>query len=459
MNRPEVDLKIAIVGAGPAGSFTCYFLNKLAKENNKTISIHIYDYKCFSCQGKDSCNMCAGIIASSLVENLEKEKIFLPTSVIKNEISGYHLHSKYNTVYFNRGHQKKIYSVFRGQGPLNMNGKVSSFDQFLLDFMANEKNVSIIHKKVTDIDLSHQDYAEIKAEDNVTEKYDFVVGAFGVNTKIKKLLSTGYKPPKTFKFLQLEIQLPENFISQTYKNRVHMFPVYKNSIRFITLTPKWDFVTITVAGKNVKLEDVKSEIMNNKIIKKYLPGEKLNIRCSCTPGIPVNFSKKPFANRFLVVGDACVSRYLKNGIESAYQSAFFAADTIINHGFTKKIIKKWYFKRCKKEYRIDNICGKILYLMHRILYIHPLYTESQMILSKKEQITRGRARFSAVLWDMFTGDKKYKAILKNALHPYLIYSIVKQFFITLGASVFKGKSALNFPTSKFNKRLDKSPKE
>jgi hypothetical protein len=38
-----------------------------------------------------------------------------------------------------------------------------------------------------------------------------------------------------------------------------------------------------------------------------------------------------------------------------------------------------------------------------------------MILVKKEQITRGRARFSEVLWDMFTGDKKYKAILKNAL--------------------------------------------
>jgi hypothetical protein len=78
-----------------------------------------------------------------------------------------------------------------------------------------------------------------------------------------------------------------------------------------------------------------------------------------------------------------------------------------------------------------------------------------MILSKKEQITRDRARFSEILWDMFTGDKKYKAILKNALHPYLVYSIVKQFFITLATSLFKGKSALNFPTSKFNKRLDK----
>jgi flavin-dependent dehydrogenase len=456
MNKYEADLKIAIIGGGPAGSFTCHFLNKFAKKNNKTISIHMYDYKCFTCQGKSSCNMCAGIIASTLVEHLEKEKIFLPDSVIKSEISGYQLHSKYNTVYFQRGDQKKIYSVFRGQGPLNFDGKISSFDQFLSDFMAKEKNVSIIHKKVTDIDFSHKDFVEVKAEDNVITKYDFVVGAFGVNTKIKNILKTGYKPPKTVQFLQLETELPEDFIQRTYRGRVHMFPVYKNNIWFITLTPKWNFITVTVVGKNVKLKDVKSEILNNKNIKNYLPGKELNVRCSCAPGIPVSLSKKPYSNRFLVVGDACVSRYLKNGIESAFQTAFFAADTIINHGLTGKIIKKWYYNRCKKQYRIDNLCGKILYLMHRVLYIHPLYTESQMVLAKKEQITRVRARFSEILWDMFTGDKKYKAILKNALHPYLVYSIAKQFVITLGTSFFKGKSALHFPTSKFYKLLNKS---
>ncbi|MGD2091320.1 MAG: hypothetical protein PVH61_34405 [Candidatus Aminicenantes bacterium] len=456
VQQPAADLKIAVIGAGPAGSFACHFLNKFAKKNNKTISIHVYDYKCFSCQGKGSCNMCAGIIASSLAENLEKEKIFLPESVIKGEITGYHLHSKYNTVYFKRSHQKKIYSVFRGQGPLNANGKVNSFDQFLLDFVAKEKNVSIINKKVTDIDLTHQDYVGVKAVDNAPVKYDFVIGAFGVNTEIKKLLKTGYKPPKTYKFLQLEIQLPEDFINRTYRDRVHMFPVYKNNIWFITLTPKWDFVTVTVAGKNVKLEDAKSEIMNNKNIKNFLPGKELNIRCSCTPEIPVNFSKKPYANRFLVVGDACVSRYLKNGIESAFQTAFFAADTIINHGLTEKVIKKWHCKRCKKIYRIDNICGKILYLMNRILYIHPLYTESQMILVKKEQITGKSAKFSEVLWDMFTGEKKYKPILKNALHPLLLYSTIKQFFTTTVLFIFKGKAALYFPTSKLYKLLNAS---
>jgi flavin-dependent dehydrogenase len=456
MNQTGQALKIAIIGGGPSGTFTCHFLNKFAKENNKAISIDLYDYRCFTCKGKSSCNMCAGIISYSLIKHMEKENIIIPESVIKSEISGYQLHSKYNTAYFKREDQKKIYSVFRGQGPLHINGKVNSFDQFLLEFVRQEKNVTLIQKKVMDIDFSQQDYVEVKTNDDIAIKYDFVVGAFGVNTTIKNVIKTGYRPPKTIKFLQFETTLPQDYIQRTYKGRVHMFPVYKKNIWYITLTPKWDFITVTVVGKNVKLEDVKAEILNNKNIKRYLPEKKLNMLCSCTPEVPVSIPKKPYAHRFLVVGDAYISRYLKNGIESAYQTALFAADTIINRGMTEKILKKWYFKRCLHQYRFDNICGKILFFMDRILYIHPLYTESQMILAKKEQTTGIKPRFSEVLWDMFTGDKKYKRILKNALHPYLIYSGVKEFLKTLATSLFKGKAALNFPVPKLYKLQDKS---
>jgi flavin-dependent dehydrogenase len=185
------------------------------------------------------------------------------------------------------------------------------------------------------------------------------------------------------------------------------------------------------------LEDAKTEILNNKNIQHFLPGKSLNRICGCSPQVPVSIPKKPYAHRFLVVGDAYISRYLKNGIESAYQTALFAADTIINRGITERVLRKWYYKRCLKEYRRDNIFGKILFFLDRILYIHPLYTESQMILAKKEQTTGIKPRFSEVLWDMFTGDKKYKTILKNALHPLLIYSIAKEFIKTVALSLFK----------------------
>lgn len=454
MKKSNGDLKIGIIGGGPAGSFACHFLNKFARETGKKITIHVYDYKSFSCVGKKSCNMCAGIISYSLITKLEEEGIFLPESVIKSEISGYQLHSKYNTVYFKKYGKKKIYSVFRGQGPLNLDGKVNSFDQFLLDFAGKERNVSIFNKKVTGIDFSSPDQVEVRVEDNSTEVYDFVIGAFGVNSKIKDIIKTGYKPPKTYNFFQFETQFPEDFIERTYKGRVHMFPVYKNHTWLITLTPKWNFITVTVVGKDVQFNDVKSEILNNKNIRHYLPAKELELKCSCRPQVPINFSKKPYGKRFLIVGDACVSRYMKNGIDSAYRTAFLAADTVINHGVSERILKRKYFKRCKREYRVDNICGKLLYLLDRVLFHFPLYSESRIIGAKKEQITWKSTMYSDVLWDMFTGDRKYKEVLKSVFQPYLVYTTVKEYLLVTLTAIFRGRGAINYPVSKFYKLLN-----
>jgi flavin-dependent dehydrogenase len=448
------NLRIAIIGGGPAGSFSCHFLNKLAKEKKKPIIIDVYDFRCFSCGGKVSCNMCAGIISSTLVSKMEKENIIIPESVIKRKITGYQLHSKYNTVYFEREQQKKIYSVFRGQGPVHLDGNVSSFDQFLLNYVQEEPNVTMINKRVTGLDFSSNDQVILKTENDATKSYDFVIGAFGVNTKFKNIIGNGYKPPETYKFLQFETNYPDEFIRRTFNNRVHTFPIYRENIWFITLTPKWNYVTVTVAGKNVKLKDVKQVIANNKNIKEYLPGKILDLKCSCTPELPVGFARNSYRNRFLAVGDACISRYLKNGIESAYQTAFLAADTVINYGMSAKIIKKHYIKRCKKEYRIDNISGKLLYLMDRLLYIHPLYTEAHIIVAKKEQITGENTKFSNILWDMFTGDKPYKVVLRKALHPALLYSVVKELLRLMIVRIFKGKSALHFPVAHFYKLLN-----
>lgn len=453
--KEDRSLKIAIIGGGPAGAFSSHFLDKLAKERNKKITIHIYDYRCFSCQGKISCNMGAGIISATLVEKLEQEGIYLPGSVVKNIISGYQLHSHYNTVYFRKEREKRIYSVFRGQGPLHLDGNINSFDQFLLETVDRSENVLVIKKKVTDLDFSDPEAVTITCQDESSDTYDFVIGAFGVNTHLKKYLGNGYRPPKTVRFLQFEMTYPEEFIRKTYKDRVHMFPVYRNNIWFITLTPKWNYVTVTAVGKRVKSKHLKSEILNNPQIRQYLPGKELNIKCACAPELPVGFAKKPYAGRFLVVGDACVSRYLKNGIESAFWTAYLAADTIVNHGMTEKVLKKYYYRRCLKEYRLDNLCGRVLYWLDRLLYIHPLYTEAHVILAKKEQVTHRTERFSDVLWNMFTGDQRYKKVLKDALHPRLLLSVLKQIVLLLGALTVKGKSAFYYPTSKFYKLLNR----
>ncbi|MCP4217318.1 MAG: hypothetical protein GY765_21925, partial [bacterium] len=302
--------KIGIIGGGPAGSFTAHFLNKYAAAENKKISIDIYDYKCFACGGRSSCNMCAGIISGPLITQLEKESFFLPQSVIKSEIAGYQLHTRYNTLYLSKREGKKIFSVFRGQGPLKLDGNVNSYDQFLLDTVSENASVSIVNVEVTGVGF-HNDHVTVRAAGGLKKQYDFVVGAFGVNSNLADSIQCGYKPPKTIKFLQLEVNLPEDFVKEKFRDKVQMFPVYKKNIWFITLTPKANFVTITAVGKNVQLKDVKEEIADNAVYRQYLPHKSPDIKCMCRPQLPVGFSVKPFHHRFLVVGDACVSRYLK----------------------------------------------------------------------------------------------------------------------------------------------------
>ncbi len=441
-SKQSPGLRIAIIGGGPAGSFTCHFLNKLAKAAGREIKLDIYDYKCFSCRGKSNCNMCAGIISATLTAKLEKEHITIPKSVIKSEITGYQLHSKYNTVYFQKEGSKKIYSVFRGQGPPQVGGKANSFDQFLLDDVCQEPNVTLIAQQVQAIDFSHPDHAIVLTAEGIHLPYDFIIGAFGVNTTIKDILNTGYAPPQTMKFFQLETNYPEDFISRTYKDRVQMFPVFRHNIWFITLTPKWNFVTVTAVGPNVQLDDVRNELLSNENIRLYLPGEHLNIRCSCAPQLPVGFARKPYSHRFIAVGDACVSRFMKNGIQSAFQTAYFAADTIIHFGITEKILKKYYFQRCQQEYSWENRYGKLLYLLDRLLYLFPLYAEAHIIMAKKEQLNGQSSRFSDILWDMFTGDSSYKHILKHSLHPKLILGIGKEMLRLMWVRLFKGKAAI-----------------
>lgn len=452
---PREPFRIAIIGGGPAGSFTAHFLDKFAAAQGRELKLDIYDYKNFLRTGKRNCNMCAGIISATLVKKMADEHIVIPPSVIKNEIGGYHLHTNHNTVHFNTVAENKIYAVFRSGGPPVAGQKSESFDQFLLDHVARNPAVTILNRKVTGIEFSPAAVA-ITTEDQVRARYDFVVGAFGVNTALKDIIRTGYVPPRTVKFRQFEMYFDEEFIKRIYRDRVHMFPIYRRGIWFITLTPKANFVTVTAMGDEIELDNLKAVMIDHPALRRYVPVKQLEVRCTCVPEIPVGIARHPYAERFLIVGDACISRYLKNGIESAWQTAYLAADTVINHGVTEAVLRRYYFSRCRRMYRFDNLCGRVLFFMNRMLFINSVYTEAHMFVAKREQITPGKRPLSGVFWDMFTGDKPYRTILANALRPGLIYAILKQFVTLCLLVLVKGKTALRLPLSAFHRLLKSS---
>ena len=65
--------RVAVMGAGPAGSFFAYFLLDMAQRVGLSLQVDLYEPRDFSRSGPVGCNMDAGIISESLVQHLAAE--------------------------------------------------------------------------------------------------------------------------------------------------------------------------------------------------------------------------------------------------------------------------------------------------------------------------------------------------------------------------------------------------
>jgi len=70
--------RVAVIGGGPAGSFFSYFLLDMAARAGVQINLEIYEPRDFQKAGPTGCNMCAGIVSETLVQNLAAEGLNLP---------------------------------------------------------------------------------------------------------------------------------------------------------------------------------------------------------------------------------------------------------------------------------------------------------------------------------------------------------------------------------------------
>ena len=64
--------RVAVMGDGPAGSFFRYLLLDLAERFGIDIKVDIYEPRDLTLPAPQGCNMCAGVISETLVQNLAK---------------------------------------------------------------------------------------------------------------------------------------------------------------------------------------------------------------------------------------------------------------------------------------------------------------------------------------------------------------------------------------------------
>jgi len=431
--------QIAIIGGGPAGAFFAHFAMKYAQELGIDLSITLFDGKDFLQKGPKGCNLCAGVIAESLNHKLKKEGICLPEKRIINRVEGYSLHWGQEILHlsFDEYGRDTIATVFRGNGPrYSTFPDIISFDDFLLSW-AQDRGAQIIASPVWDIKKSKDKNEPISVyygKNNNQDKYeaDLVIVACGVNTNlIKKIqgLGFGYKPPSTILTYQAEVKMGRDEVQRHFGNTIHVYMPKATHLRYVTIIPKGDFITITLIGKQSVNEEVFSELSLITNLQAIVP--LLKPSCFCYPRIAVSPAKKPFTDRMVIIGDASFSRHYKNGIESAFLTAKLAAETACFKGSDASSFSSFYYKNAKKLIIHDNYYGRLLFTLNDVIFSLPPLAQIHFTLAKKERKNSPSKKIRTILWYMFTGGISYKDIFKISLDLKLQISLLSHTMIIL----------------------------
>ncbi len=430
--RLSAGSRIAVIGGGPAGSLFAHFARNWAERLDLPVSLTIFDGKDFLERGPRGCNLCAGVIAGSLESRLRDEGLSLPEQRIISRVEGYSLHVDDDILRLTcrENTNVPIATVFRGNGPRYANfPEVVSFDDYLLSW-ARDRGAEVISQPVIGIrppsSPSHP-WTVLYGERHSPLRFeaDLVVGAFGVNTRLIReirRLDLGYLPPRTLTTFQAEIKLGQEEVSRLFGNDIHVFLPPSRSIRYATITPKKDYVTITVIGKKNATPEIAAEFFDLENIRHLLPPSRPH--CFCFPRIAVSAARRPFDDRLVLIGDAGFCRHYKNGIESAYHTARLAANAAFAYGIDASSLSSGYERPARQLIARDNLYGRALFRLNDLISTVPLLSRTHVFLAQQSNSGAAGRRIRSILWNMFTGGIPYREIFIAALDLRLQISLI-----------------------------------
>ncbi len=421
-------MKVAIIGGGPAGSFCAIHLLKGAERLARHVEVVIFDHKFFSHPGPAGCNLCAGVITRSMIDNLKAMDVPIAPEVVQRRIDGFLFISEGGELEVRGGVEEEFFSVFRGGGPLDsLRPSDGSFDYFILKH-ARELGAKYIEGTVSDIANVRGKVGSgpVVVQYGNAEEYaaDMVVGAFGVNSALAKKvegLGFGYRAPKLIRVGQAEFPLSEQFLDGSYGSRIKVFCLRfpgAERVKFVALTPKRGYVTATLIGNGITPGDIDQVFRDPRILTHFPAGWELPGRCCrCFPGLPYSHAERPFTDRLVIIGDAHVSRFYKNGIGSAFNTASWAAENILLHGIRESDFRRYYYRRCREFYYGDNKVGRLLFKVNDFVskngYLAPL--QVRFARGSERRGFKEGGVIERMLWSLFTGELQYRDIIKQAL--------------------------------------------
>ena len=419
--------RIAVIGAGPAGSMFSYFFLTMAETVGLDVGVDIFEPRHFCHRGPAGCNHCGGIVSESLVQRLATEGIRLPDDVVQRGIESYTLHMDVGDVEIATPlMEKRIAAIYRGNGPRESEPlDTHSFDGYLLN-MAQQQGARIIPRLVTDV-RREEDLMYVHCADQSSDSYDLVVVATGVNSRLLEILeneSREFERPDRTKTFICEFLLGREVIHETFGPSMHVFLLDIPRLEFAALIPKGDYVTLVLLGDDID-EELMERFFSSPEVQNCFPGAKIpGHACHCYPRINIRASRPVYGDGLVMIGDSGATRLFKDGIGAAYRTAKAAAKTVVFHGVDAGSFKQYYAPLCRKISN-DNLVGKFVFKVASLVQKARFARRGILRMTANEQQQTANARrMSSVLWDLFSGSASYTNVLLRTLHPAYIGSLM-----------------------------------
>ncbi len=431
--------RVAVIGAGPAGSMFCVFLQQISKRIGINLDVDIYEPRDFRKPGPMGCNSCGGIISEWLVQALAMEGINLPDNVVQRGLESYTMHLDTGSVKIETPlQQKRIATVHRGGGPRDVKeSSWGSFDAHVFS-MAKENGANWIMNKVVELKYG-EDCIQVRPNNEEFVDYDLVVMATGKRTqalKMLKPLDIGYSPPVMAKAYISEIHMGSEEITKQLGNSMHLFLPDIPHVKFGALIPKGDYVTFCMLGDKIS-NDAVAAFLALPELKRCMPSDWVmpDKLCHCSPALPIQGAVKPYADRLICVGDCSVSRLYKDGIGAAYRAAKAASVAVIYEDVSEASLEKHYWPTLK-SIATDNQFGRVIFIVTMLIQRVKILRKGVLRMVRREQGNLDKPqRMSSVLWDTFTGSAPYRDVFMRTLNPLFFLVFIAD--IVVGAFTFK----------------------
>ena len=347
-------LRVAVVGAGPAGSSAAEILVKAG------IKTYLFERKL------DNAKPCGGAIPLCMVDEFD-----LPPEIIDRRVRKMKMISPSNI-------EVNIGQTLNDDEYIGMCRR-EVLDGFLRD-RAQKLGANLINGTVHKLEIPSNDrdpyvlhYADHSKEglqgEAKTLKVDMVIGADGANSRVARAIEAGdYNYAIAF---QERIRLPEDKMAY-YEELAEMYVGDDVSPDFYAwVFPKYDHVAVgtgTMRPNQARIKELQRGI-RARAAKRLEGGEIIKVEAHPIPEHP---RPRRVVGRVALVGDAAgtVTKSSGEGIYFAAKSARMCAETIVefsNSGeraLTEDELKQ-YIKRWDKEY---GLTYKVLDILQRVFY-------------------------------------------------------------------------------------------